>query len=963
MGVLTSASNYLSLLDEEQIEIQSHALEKLNTVVDEFWPEVASSLTKIKTLSDQKSFSHHELASLVLSKVYYHLGDFNNSMSYALSSGPLFNVLSKGEYIETLLYKFIDEYIKLRNQGEGKTATPIDPRLESIVMGMFERCFKEGSFKQALGIAMEAKRLDIIERAIADSGNMQSMLSYCLNICNQIVSNRHFRQSVMSILVKLYLSLEKPDYISITQCLIFLGDAQEIASILIALVKKDEESLLLAYQISFDLFQNSSQQLLSNIRKLLPAAKMEKPLLAAHAAATAAASGDGMEIDSESTKQEDNLNIRIARLHAILTGETSIGLYLEFLYRNSNTDMHVLQLMKGVSELHKGAIFYTGTLFANAIMHAGTTRDTFLRDNLEWLYKSTHWTKFSATASLGVINMGHIKESRTLLKSYLPGPTVGATPYSESGALYALGLIHAGHGEEVVPYLIEKLHINNTILHHGAALGLGLAAMATGNDEAYEDLKNILYNDDAISGEGAGIAMGLVMLGTGSEKAIDEMLAYAHETQHEKIIRSLAMGLAFLMYGKEEGADVLIEQLITDKDPLLRYGGMYAIGLAYCGTGNNDALRKLLHYAVSDGNDSVRRASVTCIGFVLAKQPEKCPKSVLLLSESYNPHVRYGAALSLGISCAGTGSREALDILKSLTTDTVGLVRQGAWIAVAMVLVQSTKEQNPDTETYRKQFVTCINDKREDAMSKYGAFLAHGIIDAGGRNATISLFTPSGHKNMSAIVGIAGFMQFWYWFPMTHFFGLAMTPTALIGLNKNLDMPVFGVKSNAKPSLFAYPPETKPSTSNAPSKIETAILSISRKHKLAHSRSAMNIDAELEKEKKEKEEKEAKEKEAKEKEEKEAKEKEPNFERKQNPMRIVPKQLPYIAFDDARYTPIKKVSSIGIVMLRDNKPEEPEQLVVKEKPAVKSPVTSSSGTASNKDLPEPKVPQPFEFND
>lgn len=39
------------------------------------------------------------------------------------------------------------------------------------------------------------------------------------------------------------------------------------------------------------------------------------------------------------------------------------------------------------------------------------------------------------------------------------------------------------------------------------------------------------------------------------------------------------------------------------------------------------------------------------------RTPEQCPSVVSLLSESYNPHVRYGAAMALGICCAGTGNK------------------------------------------------------------------------------------------------------------------------------------------------------------------------------------------------------------------------------------------------------------------------------------------------------------------
>jgi hypothetical protein len=44
---------------------------------------------------------------------------------------------------------------------------------------------------------------------------------------------------------------------------------------------------------------------------------------------------------------------------------------------------------------------------------------------------------------------------------------------------------------------------------------------------------------------------------------------------------------------------------------------------------------------------------VLCLGFVLMKAPEQCPRIVGLLAESFNPHVRYGAAMAVGLACAG----------------------------------------------------------------------------------------------------------------------------------------------------------------------------------------------------------------------------------------------------------------------------------------------------------------------
>lgn len=87
----------------------------------------------------------------------------------------------------------------------------------------------------------------------------------------------------------------------------------------------------------------------------------------------------------------------------------------------------------------------------------------------------------------------------------------------------------------------------------------------------YEDLKNVLFTDSANTGEAAGLAIGMSMLGSGTPQVIEDLVDYAHETQHEKIIRAISTALAFIMYGKEEKADALIEQLSMDKDGIIRY--------------------------------------------------------------------------------------------------------------------------------------------------------------------------------------------------------------------------------------------------------------------------------------------------------------------------------------------------------------------------------------------------------
>ena len=137
----------------------------------------------------------------------------------------------------------------------------------------------------------------------------------------------------------------------------------------------------------------------------------------------------------------------------------------------------------------KSTINHSAVIWANGIMNAYTTNDAFLRDNITWAAKATNWSRFNATASLGVIHMGNKKEAMAILQPYFSGGGVGqqeqASPFSTAGAYYAYGLINSNHhSQDTVDFLLEGFRNSgqNEAIQHGLCLGLGLVEMATGNE-------------------------------------------------------------------------------------------------------------------------------------------------------------------------------------------------------------------------------------------------------------------------------------------------------------------------------------------------------------------------------------------------------------------------------------------------------------------------------------------------
>jgi hypothetical protein len=225
--------------------------------------------------------------------------------------------------------------------------------------------------------------------------------------------------------------------------------------------------------------------------------------------------------------------------------------------------------------------------------------------------------------------------------------------------------------------------------------------------------------------------------------------------------------------------------------------------------------------------------------------------------------------MAVGVSCGGTGMKEALDLLEPLLKDAVDFVRQGGLIATAMVLMQQPESKvrttcsvlddlradyreshdtklrsqldllrmkssplihlqtahrglhlltsrtsvlygkstagrcgGPDSRLYatvggilvqstvawyyiigrlvswahvcavvggeqvalfRRRVAVMLGDKHEEVMCRMGAIMAAGLLDAGGRNVSLGLRSRSGYFRRTSVVGLAVFLQYWYW--------------------------------------------------------------------------------------------------------------------------------------------------------------------------------------------------------
>jgi 26S proteasome regulatory subunit N2 len=164
--MLNTATTYLALLQESDLDIKSLALDKLELLVDEYWTEISDFISELESLQKSNMIPNkNEQLSLILSKIYYNLEDYDSAIDWSLEAGSKFNIRENSQYVNIILQKIIEKYISIRkNNFFNEEKVQIDERINKIVQNIFTKCLEKREVNQAIGFSLESYDLERVRQ-------------------------------------------------------------------------------------------------------------------------------------------------------------------------------------------------------------------------------------------------------------------------------------------------------------------------------------------------------------------------------------------------------------------------------------------------------------------------------------------------------------------------------------------------------------------------------------------------------------------------------------------------------------------------------------------------------------------------------------------------------------------------------------------------------------------------------
>ena len=303
-------------------------------------------------------------------------------------------------------------------------------KLQSVVQIMFERCYQDRTYQHALGVALEAREAskvkEILDHCHASASTSKAeffaLLQWTLEASLTLVGSKSLRVEVVQVLAAnleaLWLEsctamkmgngngntrdqVAKSCAFTLATALQVLRTAKPVAEIIQTLleedaimnmnmnkssddvdVEKNDDCLLLALQLCFDLVESGDQNFVNAVAEFVK-------------------KGADAGADESTDENETKTNSNSAAAHAqykkalkILTGGFSSELAISFLHKNTDSDPLIMENLRANLEHRssgRNSMLHNCAVLTHSYLNAGTTNDGFLRDNLEWMKKASNW--------------------------------------------------------------------------------------------------------------------------------------------------------------------------------------------------------------------------------------------------------------------------------------------------------------------------------------------------------------------------------------------------------------------------------------------------------------------------------------------------------------------------------------------------------------------------------------------
>ncbi len=145
-------------------------------------------------------------------------------------------------------------------------------------------------------------------------------------------------------MVKIYSNLPNPDYVNLVQCLIYLDEPEQVATVLENLIRSN--NYLMAYQLGLDLYESATQQFLLKVKNLLKALITITQPMEMESDSTPEVKTEPTVATESKVSVNDEVKTNIEKLLIILNGEITINSNMQFLIKNNHSDLLVLKTIK-----------------------------------------------------------------------------------------------------------------------------------------------------------------------------------------------------------------------------------------------------------------------------------------------------------------------------------------------------------------------------------------------------------------------------------------------------------------------------------------------------------------------------------------------------------------------------------------------------------------------------------------